>query len=73
MGPVYDVTRSETFESLEHIWINEWEMYSTVEAAVKMVVGNKVDLVRATDLCDQETGWGSTALCWLVVQRLLST
>lgn len=46
-GAVYDVTRSETFESLEHIWLNEWEMYSTVEAAVKMVVGNKVDLVRS--------------------------
>jgi hypothetical protein len=42
---VYDVTRSETFESLENIWLNEWEMYSTVDSAVKMVVGNKVDLV----------------------------
>jgi hypothetical protein len=44
---VYDVTRSETFESLENIWLNEWEMYSTVDSAVKMVVGNKVDLVMA--------------------------
>ncbi len=42
---VYDVTRRETFESLEDIWVPEVNMYSTVEDAVKMVVANKLDLV----------------------------
>ena len=70
----YDVTRRETFDSLEDVWMRvgtaggvargggdppraptrrppsssppppqEVEMYSTVDAAAKMVVGNKVD------------------------------
>jgi GTPase involved in cell partitioning and DNA repair len=45
---VYDVTRAETFTDLESIWMKEVDIYSNVEAAVKMVVANKVDLVRAT-------------------------
>lgn len=45
-GIVYDVTRRETFEDLASIWLNEVEMYSTVEDAAKMVVANKLDLVR---------------------------
>lgn len=45
-GAVYDVTRRETFEDLASIWLNEVEMYSTVEDAAKMVVANKLDLVR---------------------------
>eukprot|EP00891_Asterochloris_glomerata_P005940 jgi/Astpho2/5940/fgenesh1_pm.00080_%23_29_t len=40
---VYDVTRRETFESLEEIWMREVDLYSTVDQAVKMVVANKVD------------------------------
>jgi hypothetical protein len=44
--PVYDVTRAETFTDLESIWMKEVDIYSNVEAAVKMVVANKVDLVR---------------------------
>jgi GTPase SAR1 family protein len=43
---VYDVTRRETFEDLERIWMKEVDIYSNVEEAVKMVVANKVDLVR---------------------------
>jgi len=39
----YDVTRRETFESIEDIWMKEVDMYSTVDDAVKMVVANKVD------------------------------
>ncbi|CAL8462221.1 g1752 [Coccomyxa elongata] len=39
----YDVTRRETFESIEDIWMREVDMYSTVDNAVKMVVANKVD------------------------------
>lgn len=43
---VYDVTRRETFEDLERIWMKEVDIYSNIEDAVKMVVANKVDLVR---------------------------
>lgn len=39
----YDVTRRETFESLDEIWMREVDMYSTIEDAVKMVVANKLD------------------------------
>jgi Ras-related protein Rab-18 len=44
---VYDVTRRETFDSLGEIWMQEVDMYSTIENAIKMVVANKVD--RDTD------------------------
>jgi len=40
---VYDVTRKETFESLGDIWMQEVDMYSTIDDAVKLVVANKVD------------------------------
>ncbi len=43
----YDVTRRETFESIEDIWMREVDMYSTVEDAVKIVVANKVDKARS--------------------------
>lgn len=47
----YDVTRRETFESLDEIWMREVDMYSTIEDAVKMVVANKLDKVGSrTDL-----------------------
>ncbi len=39
------MTRRETFESIEDIWMKEVDMYSTVDDAVKMVVANKVDKV----------------------------
>lgn len=45
MVAAYDVTRRETFESIEDIWMREVDMYSTVDNAVKMVVANKVDKV----------------------------
>jgi Ras-related protein Rab-18 len=45
VNEVYDVTRRETFENLEDIWMKEVDMYSTVEDAVSMVIANKVDLV----------------------------
>lgn len=41
------MTRRETFESIEDIWMKEVDMYSTVDDAVKMVVANKVDKVCA--------------------------
>jgi GTPase SAR1 family protein len=39
----YDVTRRETFENLSEIWLREVDMYSTVQDAVWMIVGNKID------------------------------
>lgn len=45
---VYDVTRAESFENLERIWMKEVDIYSNIEDAVKMVVANKVDLVSET-------------------------
>lgn len=39
----YDVTRRETFDALEDVWMREVQLYSTVDAAARMVVGNKVD------------------------------
>ncbi|CAN8067553.1 unnamed protein product [Agarophyton chilense] len=41
---VYDVSKRETFEALKQVWLKEVAMYSTKPAAVKMVVGNKVDI-----------------------------
>eukprot|EP00879_Flechtneria_rotunda_P003109 GHRR01003330.1.p1 GENE.GHRR01003330.1~~GHRR01003330.1.p1 ORF type:complete len:205 (+),score=51.42 GHRR01003330.1:70-684(+) len=41
---VYDVTRPESFENLERIWMKEVDIYSNIEDSVKMVVANKVDL-----------------------------
>jgi hypothetical protein len=48
---VYDVTRRETFEDLERIWMKEVDIYSNIEEAVKMVVANKVDLVSLGPYC----------------------
>lgn len=42
----YDVTRRATFDSIAEVWMKEVDMYSTVDDAVKMVVGNKIDMVR---------------------------
>ena len=39
----YDVTRRDTFDSIEDIWMKEVDMYATVEGAVKVIIGNKVD------------------------------
>lgn len=41
----YDVTRRETFDSITDIWMKEVDMYSTVDGAVKAIIGNKLDLV----------------------------
>ncbi|CAD7701353.1 unnamed protein product [Ostreobium quekettii] len=51
---VYDVTRRETFESLGTVWLNEVEMYSTIEDAVKMVVANKVDMESNREVSKEE-------------------
>lgn len=43
-GTVYDVTRRETFTKLDN-WLNELETYCTRNDLVKMLVGNKIDMV----------------------------
>uniref|UniRef100_A0A8B9GQG6 RB18B protein n=1 Tax=Amazona collaria TaxID=241587 RepID=A0A8B9GQG6_9PSIT len=39
---VYDVTRKDTFTGLDG-WLNELEVYTSKNSAVKMLVGNKID------------------------------
>lgn len=41
---VYDVSNYSTFAKLE-TWLNELETYSTKSNIIKMVVGNKIDVV----------------------------
>eukprot|EP00742_Colponemidia_sp_Colp-10_P001459 GILJ01001569.1.p1 GENE.GILJ01001569.1~~GILJ01001569.1.p1 ORF type:complete len:206 (-),score=21.95 GILJ01001569.1:148-765(-) len=51
---VYDVSRRETFESLE-MWLKEVNIYSTNTDAVKLLVGNKIDMAeRAVSKADGE-------------------
>eukprot|EP00736_Rhodelphis_marinus_P008375 Rmarinus@m.21643 len=41
---VYDVSRRETFEQIKDIWLKEVDLYCTNDDAVKMLVGNKIDV-----------------------------
>lgn len=41
---VYDVTSHQSFENVQN-WLKEVDIYSTNESAVKMLVGNKIDMV----------------------------
>lgn len=41
---MYDVSKRESFDALKEVWLKEVSMYSTRAMAVKMVVGNKVDI-----------------------------
>lgn len=43
---MYDVTRRETLDSLEDVWMTEVDTFKTLEHPATMVVGNKADLVR---------------------------
>jgi len=42
---VYDVSRRDTFQDIK-MWLTEVGVYSTEENAIKMVIGNKIDLPR---------------------------
>lgn len=57
------MTRRETFESIEDIWMKEVDMYSTVEDGVKMVVANKVDMVRSLYSCSLGDLHAGTCRC----------
>lgn len=50
----YDVTRRETFESVQQTWIQEVDNYSNVDNAVKMIVANKVDRDSEREVSRQE-------------------
>ncbi|KAL3148291.1 GTP-binding protein yptV3 [Trebouxia sp. C0009 RCD-2024] len=50
----YDVTRRETFDSLDDIWMREVDMYSTIDESVKMVVANKCDKASSRQVERQE-------------------
>ena len=45
---MYDVSKRESFDSLQSVWLKEVDMYSTRKTAVKMVVGNKIDIDERT-------------------------
>lgn len=40
---VYDCSNPESLQSLESVWRKEVELYATIEDAVHIVVGNKID------------------------------
>jgi hypothetical protein len=42
---VYDVTRRDSFDHVT-AWLKELEVYATFPNLVKMLVANKIDLVR---------------------------
>ena len=42
---VYDVNNYSTFAKLD-TWLNELDIYSTKRNLIKMIVGNKIDMVR---------------------------
>lgn len=48
---VYDVTHAVTLHSLEAQWLPELERYDADENAARMVVANKVDVVRSEAVC----------------------
>ena len=50
----YDVTRRETFEAIQQVWMKEVENYSTVDKAVMMIVANKVDRDSEREVSRQE-------------------
>jgi GTPase SAR1 family protein len=52
---VYDVTQKDTFANLE-TWLNEADQFSTGvgKEAVKLLVGNKVDLPRVVERSEAE-------------------
>ena len=47
---VYDVTRRDSFDNLDH-WLKEVKLYSpnNGEGVVKLLVGNKIDLPESSD------------------------
>lgn len=50
---MYDVMRPETLRAIVDFWLPEFDRHATHRDAVKMIVGNKIDMVR-------QKGTGST-------------
>ena len=42
------MTQRETFRNLSDVWAKESDLYSTNQACVKMLVGNKIDKVSSS-------------------------
>ena len=49
-SPVYDVSAKQSFGALE-VWLNELDTYASKKDIIKMLVGNKIDIV-----CLERTG-----------------
>jgi GTPase SAR1 family protein len=50
----YDVTRRETFESIQNTWMEEVKQHCNVDGAIKMIVANKVDRDSEREVARQE-------------------
>eukprot|EP01026_Neomeris_dumetosa_P010519 TRINITY_DN1392_c0_g1_i4.p2 TRINITY_DN1392_c0_g1~~TRINITY_DN1392_c0_g1_i4.p2 ORF type:complete len:205 (-),score=26.08 TRINITY_DN1392_c0_g1_i4:386-1000(-) len=51
---VYDVCDKESFTNLGNLWMKEVNQYSTVPDAIKLVVGNKIDLEEQRQVTKKE-------------------
>ncbi|PNW78683.1 hypothetical protein CHLRE_09g386900v5 [Chlamydomonas reinhardtii] len=51
---VYDVTRRDTLDAIARHWLPEVERYTTYPDAVKMVVGNKIDMMEERAVSPEE-------------------
>jgi hypothetical protein len=63
----YDVTRRETFESIQGTWMKEVADHANVEHAVKMIVANKIDRASERDVSRKEgVAFASSQKCLFV-------
>eukprot|EP01023_Acetabularia_acetabulum_P037403 TRINITY_DN35452_c0_g1_i1.p2 TRINITY_DN35452_c0_g1~~TRINITY_DN35452_c0_g1_i1.p2 ORF type:complete len:205 (+),score=42.53 TRINITY_DN35452_c0_g1_i1:213-827(+) len=51
---VYDVCNKDSFSNLGNLWLREVNQYSTVPDAVKLAVGNKIDLEESRQVSKKE-------------------
>lgn len=51
---VFDVTRRETLDALQETWMKEFDTFSTIPDAVRMIVANKTDLEAARQVTRAE-------------------
>eukprot|EP01025_Chloroclados_australasicus_P036319 TRINITY_DN37013_c0_g1_i1.p1 TRINITY_DN37013_c0_g1~~TRINITY_DN37013_c0_g1_i1.p1 ORF type:complete len:205 (-),score=17.35 TRINITY_DN37013_c0_g1_i1:362-976(-) len=51
---VYDVCNKDSFSNLGNLWIREVNQYSTVPDAIKLVIGNKIDLEESRQVSKKE-------------------
>eukprot|EP01024_Parvocaulis_polyphysoides_P024892 TRINITY_DN2269_c0_g2_i1.p1 TRINITY_DN2269_c0_g2~~TRINITY_DN2269_c0_g2_i1.p1 ORF type:complete len:205 (-),score=27.19 TRINITY_DN2269_c0_g2_i1:437-1051(-) len=51
---VYDVCNKDSFSNLGNLWLREVNQYSTIPDAIKLVVGNKIDLEEQRQVTKKE-------------------